>query len=80
MPLAFLLWQSFFTPQTAAKAAEFTLNNYREAYGSAVAFLFGWGLRTAWKIRRELRRLDELRSAYAAEEKQDEDGGAAIIP
>src|SRR5256884_9468895 len=35
IPLAFLLWQSFFTPQTAAKAAEFTLGNYTSAYGSS---------------------------------------------
>ena len=34
VPLVFLLWQSFFTPQTAAKAAEFTLNNYIQAYTS----------------------------------------------
>jgi iron(III) transport system permease protein len=34
VPLGFLLWQSFFTPQTAAKAAEFTFGNYAEAYGS----------------------------------------------
>jgi iron(III) transport system permease protein len=34
VPLGFLLWQSFFTPQTAAKAAQFTLGNYAEAYGS----------------------------------------------
>src|SRR5687767_1329828 len=34
IPLGFLLWQSFFTPQTAAKAAVFTLNNSAEAYGS----------------------------------------------
>jgi len=34
IPLGFLLWQSFFTPQTAAKAAQFTLGNYGEAYGS----------------------------------------------
>src|SRR5262245_14223447 len=34
IPLGFLLWQSFFTPQTAAKAAQFTLGNYAEAYGS----------------------------------------------
>src|SRR6188472_2817750 len=34
VPLGFLLWQSFFTPQTAAKAAVFTLSNYTEAYGS----------------------------------------------
>src|SRR2546422_10540272 len=35
VPLAFLLWQSFFTPQTAAKAAEITLGNYTSAYGSS---------------------------------------------
>jgi iron(III) transport system permease protein len=34
VPLVFLLWQSFFTPQTASKAAEFTLGNYVEAYTS----------------------------------------------
>jgi iron(III) transport system permease protein len=34
VPLAFLLWQSFFTPHSASKAAEFTLENYRTAYGS----------------------------------------------
>ena len=28
VPLGFLLWQSFFTPQTASKAAEFTFGNY----------------------------------------------------
>ncbi|HEV8107138.1 MAG TPA: ABC transporter permease subunit, partial [Burkholderiales bacterium] len=39
VPLAFLLWQSFFTPQSAAKAAEFTLGNYREAYASEETWL-----------------------------------------
>ena len=34
MPLGFLLWQSFFTPQTASKAAEFTFDNYLTAYTS----------------------------------------------
>jgi len=34
MPLGFLLWQSFYTPQTASQAAEFTLANYTEAYSS----------------------------------------------
>src|SRR5262245_32421061 len=34
VPLGFLLWQSFFTPQTAAKAAQFTFSNYADAYGS----------------------------------------------
>lgn len=32
IPLAFLMWQSFFTPQTATKAAELTLGNYISAY------------------------------------------------
>jgi iron(III) transport system permease protein len=35
MPLGFLVWQSFFTPQTAGKAASFTFGNYLEAYGSS---------------------------------------------
>ena len=39
MPLVFLLWQSFFTPHTAAKAAQFTLDNYRTAYTSAETLL-----------------------------------------
>jgi len=34
MPLGFLIWQSFFTPQTATKAAKFTLDNYATAYTS----------------------------------------------
>jgi len=34
MPLGFLLWQSFFTPQTATKAAKFTFNNYITAYST----------------------------------------------
>jgi iron(III) transport system permease protein len=42
VPLAFLLWQSFFTPQTAAKAAEFTLRNYADAYGSAETWILFW--------------------------------------
>jgi iron(III) transport system permease protein len=35
VPLAFLLWQSVLTPQTASAPAEFTLENFRAAYGSA---------------------------------------------
>ena len=35
VPLGFLLWQSFFTPQTATKAAELTLGNYVTVYTSA---------------------------------------------
>jgi iron(III) transport system permease protein len=34
IPLGFLLWQSFFTPHTAAKPAVFTLQNYASAYTS----------------------------------------------
>jgi len=34
MPLFFLLWQSFYTPQTATAPAEFTLANYADAYTS----------------------------------------------
>ena len=32
VPLVFLLWQSFLTPQTAAAPAQLTLDNFREAY------------------------------------------------
>ena len=42
VPLGFLLWQSFFTPQTAAKAAVFTLGNYQQAYGSADTWVLFW--------------------------------------
>ncbi len=35
IPLGFLLWQSFFTPQTAERAARFTWGNYADAYGSS---------------------------------------------
>src|SRR5437762_1508243 len=38
VPLVFLVWQSFLTPQTAAKPAEFTLDNFRTAYFSAETF------------------------------------------
>ena len=42
VPLGFLLWQSFFTPQSAAKAAEFTLGNYTSAYGSSETLRLFW--------------------------------------
>src|SRR6476620_1524092 len=42
VPLGFLLWQSFFTPQTAARAAEFTFGNYTEAYGSSETLQLLW--------------------------------------
>jgi iron(III) transport system permease protein len=42
VPLAFLFWQSFFTPQTASKAAEFTLDNYASAYGSGETLRLFW--------------------------------------
>ena len=38
VPLVFLLWQSFLTPQTAAQPAVFTLDNFRTAYFSAETF------------------------------------------
>ena len=42
VPLGFLLWQSFFTPQTAAKAAEFTFGNYRQAYAPRETWALFW--------------------------------------
>src|SRR5437660_11525706 len=42
VPLAFLLWQSFFTPQTAAKAAELTRGRYTAAYGSSETLRLFW--------------------------------------
>src|SRR5574341_82994 len=42
VPLGFLLWQSFFTPQTAARAAEFTFGNYQQAYGAAETWVLFW--------------------------------------
>src|SRR5215813_5513596 len=39
VPLVFLLWQSFLTPQTASQPAVFTLDNFRTAYFSAYTFL-----------------------------------------
>jgi len=42
VPLGFLLWQSFFTPQTASKAAVLTLGNYRQAYGSPETWVLFW--------------------------------------
>ena len=35
VPFVFLVWESFLTPETASKAAQFTLDNYRTAYSSA---------------------------------------------
>ena len=34
VPLGFLIWQSFYTPETNANPAKFTLANYITAYGS----------------------------------------------
>ena len=39
-----------------------------------LSLIFAWGVRTAWRIKRELRRLDELRTAYADEDRYDESG------
>src|SRR6202051_4206631 len=64
VPLAFMLWQSVLSPETAATAAHFTLDNYRAAYASADtvrllanslqfaagsgALAFGFGAVLAW--------------------------------
>jgi hypothetical protein len=37
-----------------------------------LALLFAWGLRTVRRIKQELRRLEELRAAYAEEDRRDE--------
>jgi iron(III) transport system permease protein len=42
IPLGFLLWQSFRTPQTATTDAVFTLGNYIEAYGSSDTWRLFW--------------------------------------
>ena len=42
IPLAFLLWQSFRTPQTAAVDAVFTLGNYTTAYGTLDTLRLFW--------------------------------------
>src|SRR5258707_514731 len=42
IPLGFLLWQSFFTPRTASKAAEFRLDTYTPAHGSAETLRLFW--------------------------------------
>jgi iron(III) transport system permease protein len=48
VPLVFLLWQSFLTPQTAAAPARFTLENYAAAYATGeTARLLGNSLQFA---------------------------------
>ncbi len=42
IPLAFLLWQSFRTPQTAATPSVWTLGNYVAAYDTADTFRLFW--------------------------------------
>ena len=42
IPLGFLVWQSFFTPHTATKAAEFTFGNYLTAYSSSETARLLW--------------------------------------
>ena len=42
IPLGFLLWQSFRTPQTAAVDAVFTVANYATAYGSSDTLQLFW--------------------------------------
>lgn len=38
VPLVFLVWQSFMTPETATTPARFTLENYKTAYASTETF------------------------------------------
>ena len=38
VPLVFLVYQSFMTPETAFEPAVFTLGNFAQAYGSAETF------------------------------------------
>ena len=47
VPLGFLLWQTFLTPQSASQAARFTLDNYRAAFDPASWPLFWNSLRFA---------------------------------
>ena len=42
IPLGFLLWQSFRTPQAATREAVFTLGNYTAAYGSSDTWRLFW--------------------------------------
>jgi len=42
IPLGFLMWQSFRTPQTAAAEAVFTLENYVAAYGTPETLALFW--------------------------------------
>ena len=42
IPLGFLLWQSFRTPQTATRDAVFTLGNYTAAYGTSDTWRLFW--------------------------------------
>jgi iron(III) transport system permease protein len=42
IPLGFLLWQSFRTPETASAEAVFTVGNYTAAYGSAATWRLFW--------------------------------------
>ena len=42
VPLTFLLWQSFRTPQTATTPAVWTLGNYVAAYGTSDTFRLFW--------------------------------------
>jgi len=42
IPLGFLLWQSFRTPQTATADAVFTIANYTTAYGSRATLRLFW--------------------------------------
>ena len=75
VPLTFLLWQSFLTPHTAARPAEFTLENFRTAYFSGETFglfvnsvIFATGTAVFALVRRHRARLDERAHQHAVQE------------
>ena len=75
VPLVFLLWQSFLTPQTAAAPAHFTLENFRTAYFSADtarlffnSVQFAAGAAVLCARRRHRARLDERAHQHAVQD------------
>ena len=73
VPVAFLLWQSFLTPETATAPARFTWENYGTAYFSAETFrLFGnsvafgeFGLKATDRCRMTAREIEAARRAIS---------------
>ena len=76
VPLVFLLWQSFLTPQTAIAPAQFTLDNFRTAYFSADTFAAVLQLACSSRpapprfslVRRHRARLDERAHQHAVQD------------